>query len=441
MSRERFVRPVKGISVQLISNVASAVDGDRQAVTSLHSTKESSEHLSGYSAVFSARFRDFSAHCSNLVRTLCSRPVLAVVCGIGLFVAPSRWGCSQESQTSDIRVENGRVTFPPLSRDVLDFFFDSLRAGSPFVPPPLRPSQVVDANTSGMWAGTRTEVNSHISEVILRFKPTDDARLERADLQRRKIGTDLLAEEFDVSIQLSPTRMIIAHPLAETKIVRTGLSVELSDRQRSFVRTEYVSAVRDAGMYISVPSMTRSEAGNAWGMFICPRKLVFTSPTKGAPEQYELHPSPYQLSEVKVTMSEQAEPGTLPGTKRERVSLESAFTANLPASYETKDEVTAISPWINLPYKPQRPFEFFRFPQEEQIQEGMFLKVELQNAAGYVRRQNFTHVFYAQALHEPSPISVIVNSNRVYRDEGVCYAILSHRSIWSEYERKEPIPQ
>jgi hypothetical protein len=323
----------------------------------------------------------------------------------------------------------------------MDFFFDSLRAGSPFVPPPLRPSQVVDSNTSGMWAGTRTEVSSHISEVILKFKPTAEARLERADLQRRRIGTDLLAEEFDVSIRLSPTRMVIAHPLAETKLVRTGLIAELSDKYHSLVRTEYISAVRDAGMYIAVPSMTRTEAGNSWGVFVCPRKLVLVRPTKSAADQYELHPSPYQLSEVKLTMTAQAEAGTLPGTKRERVSIESAFTANLPASYETKDEVVSVSPWIALPYKPQGPFEFFRLPQEGHVQEGMFLKVELQNAAGYVRRQNFSHVFYAQALHEPSPISVIVNSNRVYKDEGECYVVLSQRSMWSEYVRKDPIPQ
>jgi hypothetical protein len=293
----------------------------------------------------------------------------------------------------------------------MDFFFDSLRAGSPFVPPPLRPSQVVDSNTSGMWAGTRTEVSSHISEVILKFKPTAEARLERADLQRRRIGTDLLAEEFDVSIRLSPTRMVIAHPLAETKLVRTGLIAELSDKYHSLVRTEYISAVRDAGMYIAVPSMTRTEAGNSWGVFVCPRKLVLVRPTKSAADQYEL------------------------------VSIESAFTANLPASYETKDEVVSVSPWIALPYKPQGPFEFFRLPQEGHVQEGMFLKVELQNAAGYVRRQNFSHVFYAQALHEPSPISVIVNSNRVYKDEGECYVVLSQRSMWSEYVRKDPIPQ
>jgi hypothetical protein len=69
----------------------------------------------------------------------------------------------------------------------------------------------------------------------------------------------------------------------------------------------------------------------------------------------------------------------------------------------------------------------------------MITRIELQNAAGYVRRQSFSHVLYVQALQEPSPIAVIVNANRVYRDDGTCYIVLAQRSVWSEYEKRDPI--
>lgn len=368
------------------------------------------------------------------------RHVVTLLCVCAAGVMACIRAHAEQGAEIDIQPANGQVSFPPLSRQAMDIFFDSLRAGSSFQPTPLRASQAVDANTSGMWAGTRTEISSQISEVILRFKPTDEARLERAAMQQRAASTDLLSEEFDVNISLSPSRMVIRHPLAETKLARTGLIAELSDRVRSPARTEFIAGFRDAGMYFSVPSMTREEVSKAWGVFVCPRQLVIARPNRTAPQQYQLHPSPYALSEVKFTMAGRVEAGTLPGTKRERVLIETAVTATMPQSYETRDEVVAVSPWLQLQYKPRAPFEFFRFPHEGNVQEGMLTRVELQNAAGYVRRQSFSHVLYVHALQEPSPIAVIVNANRVYRDDGTCYVVLAQRSVWSEYERREPIP-
>ncbi len=343
---------------------------------------------------------------------------------------------AQQTAPESIQVSDTAVTFPPMSGEFLDHFFDSLRARGSFLPPPLQRSQNVDANTSGMWAGTKTSVDTDLEEVVLRFTPKNEARLEQA--ANGKEAASLLAEQFDVTLQVTPRKLTIIHPLAEGKATRRGISTEYSEFERASGRVEFVRGFRDAGIYFAVPSMTSNEAHQAWGILVCPRRYVVTAPKRGTPSRPELHPSPYELSEVRMTWRAQIEASFSAGNKKERVAVELALSQHLPRSIDHRDEVVALSPMIPLTYKPVGTFDFFRMPQDGSVQEGILTAVELQNFAGYVRKQYFSHVGYVKRIDEPSPVAVIVKANQVFRDEGTCYAVASQRSVWSRYDRQAP---
>jgi hypothetical protein len=334
-------------------------------------------------------------------------------------------------------VSETTVTFPVMSREFLDHFFDSLRARTVFSPPPLQVSQVVDANTSGIWAGTKTTVETDLQEVVLRFKPTDEARLERAN---DKKGTrPLLAEYFDLTLQVTPRKLTIIHPLAEGKVTRRGITAEYTPYKSSPSRTEFVGGFRDAGMYFSVPAMGSVDVQKAWGILVCPRELVIAPPKGGLPSRIELHPSPYEVGEVRMTWAGQTEASFPAGSKKERVAVDLALSSQIPRSLEHRDEVTGLSPMVPLIYKPLNPFSFFRMPHDGAVQEGMLNIIEMQNFAGHVRRQFFSHVGYVKRIDEPSPVSVIVRANRVVRDEGACYVVAAQRSVWSRFDKKSPL--
>jgi hypothetical protein len=341
-------------------------------------------------------------------------------------------GMSQEQQ--EVVTNGPRVTFPEMSREFLDLFFDSLRAQTVFAPPPLQTSQRVDANTSGMWAGTKTIVETELREVVLRFKPTDEARLERAGGASE--GRSLLAESVDITIKVEPRKMTIIHPLAEAQLARVGISAEYPEYSKSPARTEFVPGFRDAGMYFAAPALGPAEVEKAWGLLVCPRQLVINSAQRGVSGRVELRNSPYALAEMQMTWQGQVQASMSASTKRERLAMELHASAAMPSSSEYRDEVATLSPWLSLSYKPQSPFSFIRMPHEGSVQQGFLAVVEMQNAAGYQRRQFFSHVAYVKRIDEPSPVNVIVRANRVNRDEGVCYVVAAQRSVWSQFEKR-----
>jgi hypothetical protein len=345
------------------------------------------------------------------------------------------------AQDSAVQIRDHEVVFAPMSRPFIDRFFDSLRAQSPFNPEPLVVPPPVDVATSGVWAGAQTEAQTDISDVTLRFRPSAAARLERAQSASNE-KLPLLADEFDLSLSWTREGLRIVHPYAESRVARGGVLVPVSQYQRSPARTEYFSAFRDAGMYIAVTSMIQAELERAWAIFICPRVAGISRVKPGVTPRRELHPSPYELSEVKMVWSGSMRAAIPMGSKKEKVAIDLSVSSGLPKAFVTNDEVTAVSPTLNLTYQPTSEFAFVRYPQEGALQHGLLFSVIMQNAAGYERTKRFAHVGYVQRMDEPSPVTVILRDQVASRDEGSCYIVAAQSSIWSEYQKKEaPVAQ
>lgn len=330
-------------------------------------------------------------------------------------------------------LSGSRVEFPPLSRDAIDRLFDSLRAGGPFVLPPLRQSQQVSNNIAGIWAGTRSEVESKIGVITLRFRPSDEARLARGEAVNNKQG---LADSFDVELELKQREFIIRHQYAENKLTRLGMKVDLATVKINPVLTEFVRGFRDAGIYFAWPSIVNEVAQRAWGILICPRSAKLVQPKRGADYQLELQPSPYQLREVSFSISSEVRARIPPTDRPERISAFIVASGNLPQAEQNVDEVKSLSPSLVVPYRPATPFEFFKLsPVTGGIQDGVLARIETENPAGYIRRQYHSHVVYVSSINESSPVSVIIGERKAARDEGECYVVSAQRSVWNEYDR------
>ena len=65
--------------------------------------------------------------------------------------------------------------------------------------------------------------------------------------------------------------------------------------------------------------------------------------------------------------------------------------------------------------------------------------VEMQNAAGYVRRQYFLQVVAIQRVAESGLARVLVDNRQVVSDEGECYAVIVRRNRWLHYGREKPL--
>jgi hypothetical protein len=342
---------------------------------------------------------------------------------------------AQEASDKAVEISGAQVHFAAISRSFIDRLFDALRNRSAFIPLPVVTSQVVDANTSGMWAGTKSDVETAVSSIELRFRPTAEARLERA----RGAGTTgavTLAEEFIFTISTTPRGLHFRFPLAADPYFRNGLTAELSPQKRTPARTEFLYAAREAGMYLSMPAMIRSELDSAWGVLICPRVAERLIDSRGATAGYQLRRSPYELSEVKASWVASVLASIPLGSKRERVRVEHALSPDIPPGVEQQDEVVTVSPSVTLEYQPTAPFEFVRVPPDGQFRQGMVHTIQMQNASGYLRTQRFSHVAYVARVDEPSPVAVILRDKVAQKDEGECYIVGAQRSIWSEYDKQ-----
>ncbi len=332
-----------------------------------------------------------------------------------------------------ILLSESQVEFPPLGRDAIDRIFDSLRAGGQLVIPPLRQSQQVPNNIVGIWAGTRSEVESRVGVIILRFRPSDEARLARADKAKSQQG---LADSFDVELELKPREFIIRHQYAENKLARLGMKVDLATMKVNPVLTEFVRGFRDAGIYFAWPSIVNEAAQRAWGILICPRSPKLVQRKRSEDSQLELQPSPYQLREVSFSINSEVRARIPPTDRPERISASIVASGNLPHAEQNADEVKSLSPSVVVPYRPVTPFEFFKLsPVTGAIQEGILARIETENPAGYIRRQYHTHVVYVNTISESSPVAVIIGDRKAARDEGECYVVSVQRSVWNEYDR------
>lgn len=366
------------------------------------------------------------------------RGVCQVVMVAASMALTCRAALSQERPVDPVRVLGGDVEIAPVSRMFIDRLFDSLRAQAAFSVEPLMGSPVADAGAAIIWAGTKTDIQTTLSEIVLRFRPSAEARLERA-ARPAKQPLSMLAEEFEVKLVWDREGLHITHPLAESKEFRAGVVSPVEMLRRNPARIQYVRGGREAGMYLSIPSMVLSEVEQAWGVLICPRVVTLAEAKHGSRASVELRHSPYELSEVKMTWAGKAWASMPFGSKKERLAIDLSLSKELPRSASVRDEVVGMSPALTVAYQPVSDFEFTRYPQDGQLRQGLVFSVTMQNSAGHARVQHFARVGYVQRIDEPSPVSVIIGDQVASRDEGTCYVVGSQRGVSAEYSKGAPM--
>jgi hypothetical protein len=335
-----------------------------------------------------------------------------------------------------IKIKGARVYFPPLPRDRIDYLFDKLRSGGVYTPQPIRRSQDVPANVSGIWAGVRSSLESKIPSIVLRFRPTHEARLQRA---RPGVRLVPLAEYFDIELRWrTDVEFTIRHQFAEDRRAQIGLSVKVGEVTPNQVMTEFVRGYRDAGVYLSWPQSIVESIKPGWSLFICPRtpKIVQAKVTE-QPKLF-LQPSSYELSEVNFSISGLAQARMAPTDRAERIDISLFSSETLPQALRNSDSAESLYPRLEVPYVAGSNFDFFNFPLiEGSLQTGLLARIVNRNPARHVRRQYHSHVVSIQRLNEPSPVSVYINEYKAAKDEGLCYVVSEQRAVWNEYDRED----
>jgi hypothetical protein len=362
-----------------------------------------------------------------------------VVTYLALFIDAA--GFAQESHKEEtepkvrdaVEISEFNVNFPPMSRQSIDYLFDSLRSGGAYQAPEPQTSQVVPSNVPGFWAGTRASLDSEVGAITLRFKPTDQARLDSATSRNPAAA---LLDSVDVELSLDLGTFTIRPLKAENPTTRAGLVVKLLDSRITPVLTEFVKGFNNSGMYFSWPPVTRAQARKAWSLLICPRVPRYVQERGTKYSRLELLRSPYELKEAYFSISGSVSSRMSPGEKPERIAITILPTGNMPKAGANRDEVRSLSPKLEVLYRPMSEFKFFKIPPlDGHVQEGILAKIETQNAAGYIRRQYQSHVVYIHRLDEPSPVPVIIGDYKAARDEGSCYIVSAQRNVWNEYDR------
>lgn len=380
------------------------------------------------------------------------RNLLLAVFGIGIVpvvlsepfsIAYAEEGLSVEGTPAEMVVAESEVmptpatsfAIDPLSREQVDIFFDSLRASSPFTPPVIQSSQKVDPAISGIWSGAVFDPDGEISDIVLRFRPSIEERLKRAESGK---STAQLAEYVDVRVRLGLKGLQFAHSMVKDPLMSNGFLSPLKLDTRSKTRTAFVRGAQESGMYFSVPPMLSPEAAENWAVLICPRAAeVVKNKTTGL-LQLELTASPYELSEVKMSMMSNASARVPTLNTKERLKMRIETTEHVPPAIVAEDEEFSVSPSLQVAYHPMSTADFFRFAPNVSTQQGLRIMSETENPAGHIRRAYFTTTLYVQKLSEPSPVSVIINGSRAARDEGSCYVVQRRKTRWAEYDKVSP---
>ena len=343
------------------------------------------------------------------------------------------WDADGQSQNSsmphDVVVSGDVVSFPPVRRSTIDLVLDSIQSKSPLLLPPLKQDQNVHPNIAGIWAGTKTEVDTRSKEVKLKFRPTAEARLARA-----KSGKQPLLEEFEITVTSRQSGISLQHSQGQSQDAQRGVQIKLRSEKYEPSRIDFIPGVRDSGAYIAIPSLKASLANDMWGAYICPRRHVLQANSSAFGMALELLRSPYELAEVKLGYSGEVSSQIPAEFREERLKVHLAVSEHLPTPNSNKDEVKGLSPTLYVRYQPREQFSFFHFRPRQSIQEGLLTTVEMENPAGYVRRQYFSDVTYVQRIDDPSPVPITIRGLVPYRDEGVCYLVLMQKSVWSEYD-------
>ena len=343
--------------------------------------------------------------------------------GLRVLFAVSALLCCISAAFAD---EEGIIEPPALSQHQVDLLFDSLRSSSDLKFPPLHTSQSVDPNIVGIWAGSRSIIESSVGPVVLRFRRRVE-ELVAAAKSGSSLGSETL-ESFDLTIKTDPYLVSLAHSHPENAYDAKGLKIPYRGPERQTV-APFIPGFRNSGMYVAV--LATQEDQDNWGVFVCPR-TVGRDPKRGL----VFKPSMYELSEVKVEIKARAdiEMSTAGAEGLVRVFL--ARSKDLPPTAIVKDEVKSTRPWIQLEYRPKGPFDFFRFKPHSDVQESLQFAVRMENKVGYIRDQFFSRTIYFHKTDEPMGVPVFYGRTRPAADNGECYIVAYHGYSWAEYGRK-----
>jgi hypothetical protein len=325
--------------------------------------------------------------------------------------------CAEEPHALDIA---------PLTQAQNDILVDSLRSSAVLALPPLETSQVVDPNISGIWAGSKVNVSLSLGEVSLRFRRKVDelvaATQAGQDLTRESL------ESLELVVHAKPYRMELRHSNPESVSDAQGVWVPLETHRPQTV-VPFIAGQKNSGLYVAVlPTAKRIDQ---WAVFVCPRKVTFERKT-GA---LGLSPSVYELFEAKVSAAAEAEAVMSTGGQEGRMKVSLHVSKDLPPSSATEDEAVSAVPRVQIKYKPQSPFDFFRFKPHTDVQQGILLMLEMQNKVGYVRKQHFSRYLYIHRTEEQTGVPVFYGNKRATADTGECYVLVEQANSWASYDK------
>lgn len=319
--------------------------------------------------------------------------------------------------------------FKPATTSQIDQFIDTLRSSVPLAMPPQNTNEQVDGMTAGFWAGSKTKVVSSLGPLILRFRPKTDVLVKLGE--SGGVTENVVLDKFDVTLTLRETRILIEHSHFQDRQDAGGILARI-DKLKDPTRSAFIPGIKQSGLYVSIP-VARDPVNN-WGVFVCPREISYE--TSGGTKKVVLSPSSYHLSEVFFTADLNAQATLATAGQKGRVSVDLFVSPGLPPTKGGHDEAISTVPSAGLLYAPNTPFDFFRFAPAESIQEGLVARVEMQNKAGYIRRNYFSHQRIIKKTDEPSPVSLVIGRSAVSRDTGECYIIFEQRYSWMTYDKQ-----
>ena len=325
-----------------------------------------------------------------------------------------------------------RITFAPMTRDEVDRFRDSLKNNASLVSHPPRQSQHVDSNTEGVWSGSSTEVVTAIEEVVLRFRPSTEELLSRSITTENE--SKALLEYVDVKLSYKEPHVVFVHSHPQDGREADGFEAKVKHKEVP-TRVKMIIGKRDSSMYVAVPPFHNPE--EMWGVYICPRIFKYQSVGRTGTRIMSLDASPYNLSEVKVVARAVGSAAFEASRGKVRAGITLQLSSDLPESMDSSDLSISAVAEPKVAYRPKFPFDFFRFAPQTDIQQGLNMVVELQNRAGKIRRQNFSHVVSVHKSNEPSPVSVKIGAVRPSADTGDCYIVQSQKYSWNEFAMGE----
>jgi hypothetical protein len=197
----------------------------------------------------------------------------------------------------------------------------------------------------------------------------------------------------------------------------------------------FVRGQKESAVYYGIPPY--DNASELFGILVCPRRATKAT-LPGGLSGVALLPSPYELTEVMVTPDAKGEAVMSTAGQLGKTGVYLEVSEALPPSKFFEDVSVSSMPRATTYYKPVTPIDFFRFAPAATAQQGVLMRVEMTNKAGYHRVQRYGEGVFVRKFQEPPPISVVADGKRVASDNGDCYIVVNHKYSWVTYEKLPP---